>query len=319
MTEKRYYWLKLPRDFFKRHDIKYIETLPNGREIAYFYLKLMTESIDHEGELRFSPKIPYTEEMLASVTDTNIETVKTAMQTLKDLDLISVSKNGTIKLEKVASMIGFETKWAEKNRHLIDLKLYSEAKSFLFDYEEEKDFDILLLDVEMPGITGIELAKTVRQDNTTVQIVFITGFYDYFSDGFDVSALHYLIKPVDERKLFPVLDKAAGNLSYRQRSVLLATADADIKVSLADITYIEAEKVHIIVHSVGGDYRTRISMAKFMEQLDDTFIKVHRSFVVGLKYVKKITRTEITMQGGETVPISRGMYDEVHAALVKHL
>ena len=214
---------------------------------------------------------------------------------------------------------GIVTKWAEKNRHLVDLKLYEEARPFLFDYEEEKDFDILLLDVEMPGITGIELAKTVRQDNATVQIVFITGFYDYFSDGFDVSALHYLIKPVDERKLFPVLDKAAGNLSVRQRSVLLATADADIKVSLADITYIEAEKVHIIVHTVGGDYRTRISMAKFMEQLDDTFIKVHRSFVVGLKYVKKITRTEITMQGGETVPISRGMYDEVHAALVKHL
>lgn len=211
------------------------------------------------------------------------------------------------------------TKWAERNRHLITLKQYTEAKSFLFDYEEEKDFDILLLDVEMPGITGIELAKTVRQDNSTVQIVFITGFYDYFSDGFDVSALHYLIKPVDERKLFPVLDKATSNLHYRQRSVLLATADADIKVSLANITYIEAEKVHIIVHTVGGAYRTRLSLAKFLEQLDDTFLKVHRSFVVGLKYVKKITRTEITLLDGNTVPISRGMYDEVHAALVKHL
>lgn len=211
------------------------------------------------------------------------------------------------------------TKWAEKSRRLIDLRLYSAANPFLFDYEEEKDFDILLLDVEMPEISGVELAKIVRRSNAAVQIVFITGFYDYFSDGFDVSALHYLIKPIDESKLFPVLDKAAGNLSYRQRSVLLVTADAAIKVSLADITYIEAEKVHIIVHTTGGDFRTRISMAKFMEQLDDTFIKVHRSFVVGLRYVKKITRTEIIMQGGEAVPISRGMYDEVHAALVKHL
>ena len=137
MTEKRYYWLKLPRDFFKRHDIKYIETLPNGREIAYFYLKLMTESIDHEGELRFSPKIPYTEEMLASVTDTNIETVKTAMQTLKDLDLISVSKNGTIKLEKVASMIGFETKWAEKKRAWREQQKQNEDKTRTHEGQDE--------------------------------------------------------------------------------------------------------------------------------------------------------------------------------------
>ena len=139
----------------------------------------------------------------------------------------------------------------------------------MFDYAEEKDFDILLLDIEMPGINGIELAKTVRKDNSTVQIIFVTGYYDYFSDGFDVSALHYLIKPVNERKLCPVLDKAADNLSYRQRSVLITTADADIKVSLADITYVESENVHIIVHTVNGNYRTRISLAKFAEQLDD--------------------------------------------------
>ena len=211
------------------------------------------------------------------------------------------------------------TIWSEKNRHLVDLKKYADSKSFLFDYSEERDFDILLLDIEMPGINGIELAKTVRKDNATVQIIFVTGYYDYFSDGFDVSALHYLIKPVNERKLFPVLDKAADNLSYRQRSVLISTADADIKVSLADIIYVESENVHIIVHTVNGNYRTRISLAKFSEQLDDTFVKVHRSFVVGLKYIKKITRTEITMLSGDIVPISRGMYDEVHSAIVKHL
>lgn len=209
--------------------------------------------------------------------------------------------------------------WAKKNRHLAELKQYAQAKSFLFDYAEEKDFDILLLDIEMPEINGIELAKTVRRENATAQIIFVTGYYDYFSDGFDVSALHYLIKPVDERKLFPVLDKAADNLSYRQRSVLLTTSDADIKVSLADITYAESENVYVIVHTVHGNYRTRISMAKFVGQLDDTFLKVHRSFAVGLKYIKKITRTEITMLSGDVVPISRGMYDEVHTALVKHL
>ena len=211
------------------------------------------------------------------------------------------------------------TAWAQKTHRLVDLKQYAHAEQFLFDYEEEKDFDILLLDIEMPGINGIDLAKRVRRENTSVQIIFVTGYYDYFSDGFDVSALHYLIKPVSDRKLYPVLDKAADNLAYRQRSVLISTAEADIKVSLADITYVEAENVYVVVHTVQGNYRMRQSLAKFAGQLDDTFIKVHRSYIVGLKYIKKITRTEITMLSGDTVPISRGMYDEVHAALVKYL
>ena len=107
------------------------------------------------------------------------------------------------------------TAWGKKNRHLIELKQYVCADSFLFDYEEEKDFDILLLDVEMPGRSGVELAKEVRKDNQAVQLIFITGFYEYFSDGFDVSALHYLIKPADAAKLTPVLDKAVGNLTNR--------------------------------------------------------------------------------------------------------
>lgn len=209
--------------------------------------------------------------------------------------------------------------WAKRNRHLTELKQYADAKSFLFDYSEEKDFDILLLDVEMPGMNGIELAKAVRRENAAVQIIFVTGYYEYFSDGFDVSALHYLIKPADEGKLCAVLDKAADHLAYRQRSVLLSTSEGDIKVPLADILYVEAQNVYVIVHTAHGNYRTRMSLAKFSEQLDETFFRVHRSFVAGLKYIRKIMRTEITMINGETIPISRGLYDNIHAALIKYL
>ena len=222
-------------------------------------------------------------------------------------------------VEQRKYLLEIVTAWARKNCHLVEVKQYRKAEDFLFDYEEEKDFDILLLDIEMSEVTGIELAKIVRKDSLTVQIIFVTGFYEYFSDGFDVSALHYLIKPVDERKLCPVLDKAVQNLAYRQRSVLVTTSDADVKISLVDILYVEAENVYVIVHTKQGNYRTRMSLAKFVEQLDETFFKVHRSFVVGLKYVKKITKTEITMINGDILPISRKLYDEVHSALIKYL
>lgn len=209
--------------------------------------------------------------------------------------------------------------WAGRNRHLVEMAQYPGAKEFLFIYEEKKDFDILLLDIEMPGVSGIELAKRVRSENTAVQIVFITGYYEYFSDGFDVSALHYLIKPADEAKLYPVLDRAVYNLSCRQRCVLLATGEADIKVPLADILYAEAENVYVYVHAIKENYRVRMSLGKFAEQLDETFFKAHRSYVVSLKFISKITRKEITMTNGDVIPLSRGVYNEIHAALIKYL
>lgn len=114
---KKYYWLKLDRGFFKRHDIKIIESRePNGREYAYFYLKLLVESIDHEGNLRFNEFIPYDAEMLATITNTPIDTVRVAINVLSDLGMISVLEDGTIYMSKVQDMIGSETEWAKKKR-----------------------------------------------------------------------------------------------------------------------------------------------------------------------------------------------------------
>lgn len=216
-------------------------------------------------------------------------------------------------------LAGVLTAWAGRKRHLAEVKQYVRAEDFLFDYGEEKDFDLLLLDIEMPGKSGIELAKEIRRGNDTVQIIFITGYYEYFSDGFDVSALHYLLKPVDEKKLSQVLDRAADNLAGRQRAVLVADARGSVKVALSDIVYVESENVYIVLHTVRGTYRARMALGKFAEQLDETFFKVHRSYVVNLKYIRKIDRSRVTMTNGDVVPISRGLYGEVHAALIRYL
>ena len=106
MAEKRFYWLKLKRDFFKRHDIRIIESLPNGKDYVLFYLKLLVESIDHEGSLRFSDTIPYNAEMLATITDTNIDIVRTAMKVFSDFGMVDVLEDKTIYMTEVQRMIG---------------------------------------------------------------------------------------------------------------------------------------------------------------------------------------------------------------------
>ena len=77
--------------------------------------------------------------------------------------------------------------------------------------------------------------------------------------------------------------------------------------------------MYIVVHKMQGNYRTRSTLLKFCTELDDTFFKIHRSFVVGLMHIKIITKTSVTLINGDLLPISRGMYDKVHAALIKYL
>lgn len=113
---KKYYWLKLKRDFFKRHDVRIIEQMPNGKDYILFYLKMLLESIDHEGELRFSETIPYNEQMLSVITDTNIDIVKAAMSLFIELGMVEILSDSTIYMNEVQKLIGGETKGAERVR-----------------------------------------------------------------------------------------------------------------------------------------------------------------------------------------------------------
>lgn len=106
MENNRYYWLKLKRDFFKRHDIRIVEEMPNGKDYILFYLKMLVESVDHEGCLRFSDTIPYNEDMLATITNTNADTVRMAMKIFTELGMIEVIDDGTIYMSEVQRMIG---------------------------------------------------------------------------------------------------------------------------------------------------------------------------------------------------------------------
>lgn len=103
---ERYYWLKLQRDFFKRHDIKIVESMPNGKDYILFYLKLLCESIDHEGYLRFNDEIPYNEQMLATITDSNIDVVRSAIKLFTELKMMTVMDDGTYHMREVEKMIG---------------------------------------------------------------------------------------------------------------------------------------------------------------------------------------------------------------------
>ena len=128
MAEKsKYYWLKLKRDFFKRHDIRIIETMPNGKEYILFYLKLLCESVDHDGHLRFNDQIPYSEEMLSTITNTNVDIVRSAIKIFTQLGMMDIYDDGTLFLREVDRMIGSASNTDGANR----VRRYRERQKML--------------------------------------------------------------------------------------------------------------------------------------------------------------------------------------------
>lgn len=147
---RRYFWLKLKRDFFKRHDIQIIEAMPNGKDYILFYLKLLCESVDHEGNLRFSEQIPYNDQMLATITNTNIDIVRSAITVFTELDMMDILDDGTYYMNEVQKMLGCETEWAKKQRDYRAkkrqqgdnvLSLSDKRKSIEIELDKEKDKD----------------------------------------------------------------------------------------------------------------------------------------------------------------------------------
>lgn len=142
---KKYYWLKLDRNFFKRHDIRIVETMPNGKDYILFYLKLLCESTSHEGCLRFSETIPYSPEMLATVTNTNVDVVRSAIKIFSELHMLEVLDDGTIFMQEVAKLVGSETGSARRKReYRNEQKLLSgdNGGQCLLEKEIEKEKDI---------------------------------------------------------------------------------------------------------------------------------------------------------------------------------
>ena len=213
---------------------------------------------------------------------------------------------------------GILNSWADLWQKNIQVVVFPSAESFLFRYAEDKDWDILLLDIEMGAMDGITLAKKVRQDNESVQMVFITGFADYISEGYEVSALHYLMKPVKQDKLFAVLDRAVASLQKTERVILLPVGGEMLRLPVGQVQYVEAFSHTVSIVTVADTIRVKMPISEVERLLGDGFVRCHRSYLVGLKHIARLSRTEVILDSGKSLPLSRGAAPLVHKAFVSY-
>ena len=206
-------------------------------------------------------------------------------------------------------------KWAEKERILLDVEVFPSADSLLFHYADHKDFDIMLLDIEMPSMSGIELAKKIRLENDAVQIIFITGYIDYISEGYDVAALHYLMKPLSEDKLSEVLNRAVLKIRKNEKSLFLSISGEMLRIPIYQIKYLEVQQNYVTVHAK-KDYTVKKTLGEFERELDERFYRMGRSFIVNLSCINKITKTDVFLSDGSVIPLPRGQYESLNKAFI---
>ena len=205
-------------------------------------------------------------------------------------------------------------RWAQQRGNQVEMTEFCSAEQFLFSCPQP-DFDLLLLDLEMGEMDGVSLAKQVRRTNELMQIVFITGYSDYITEGYEVAALHYLMKPVKEEKLFAVLDRVMERLHKNTKVLTLETSEEMVRVPLYQVSALEVQRNYVTVHA-RQDYTVKKSLSELMEQLDERFFRVGRSAVVNLNDISRVTRSDIYLTDGRSIPLPRGAYDKLNRAII---
>lgn len=206
MAEKKYYWLKLPRNFFGKHYIKILRAKENGELLVLFYMWMLTEAIDHEGRLRYSEDIPYDEEMLAEASGFALHIVTQALQQFTKLQLVITESDGTLFMPKSIEMIGSESASAQRVREYRERKNSKEKKPETVENTESNDnVTKCNSDVQKSNIEK-ELEKELEKENKkggkreTTQSIFERLLPEYTISDVMADKLREWFKYKTERK-----------------------------------------------------------------------------------------------------------------------
>lgn len=209
--------------------------------------------------------------------------------------------------------------WGRLRSYALELKEFDSAEAFLFDYEADSGADILLLDIQMKRMDGVTLAKSLRLQNRHIQIVFVTGYAEFISEGYEVAALHYLMKPVGAEKLRDVLDRAAAVLSQPRRSAVFESENGRIRIFTDDVMLAEAFAHEVeLTLKTGEKRRVKAGISVVEKTLGSGFFKCHRSYVAGLKYIRRVSRNSVQLENGVVIPLARGQYAALNDAIIKY-
>lgn len=211
--------------------------------------------------------------------------------------------------------------------HLQNLLKNSEYKIEKYISGEEllqanfKDIDILLLDIQMGKLNGMDTARRIREVDSKMEIIFITSLIDYVQEGYEVRAYRYLLKPIELEELKKHVLNCINEIEKNKNHyILIKNKSNTYKIYSNEITYIEVQKKDMLIHTINKDFDVRYSLEKVEKDLNlDKFVRCHKSFLVNLTYVENIKSNIAILENGEEVPISRYRYKEVKEKFLRFI
>lgn len=218
------------------------------------------------------------------------------------------------------------TDWGRERGLAVAIQTYAGCEAFWTDWIQKMDCDLLLLDIDLgQGPDGMELARRVRRRDDRVAILFVTGLPEYMSQGYDVGACHFLVKPVDEEKLRTVLDKALKGIRKKEDYLILEEESELERIPVSRILYAEAFSHATALYLTPEKGKeavcreAKMCLGDMEELLPCTeFFRCHRSYLIHLPYIRRLERTEAYLDYGAAVPVSRGKREGLYQAFLKY-
>lgn len=175
---------------------------------------------------------------------------------------------------------------------------------------QSTQMDICFLDIQMEGMNGLDTAKKLRQAGWTIPIIFITGIKDYVFDAFEVEALGYLLKPIDEDKLIQVYRRAVGKIEKEslEEPILFSTQKMTYSLKPGQIYYAENDRKKINLHTTEGMIVIYASMQELEKKLGEGFFRCHRGFLVNMAHIAGYNGDSIRVDNGDTIYLARDKY-----------
>ena len=210
-------------------------------------------------------------------------------------------------------------KWSNKHNINTDINFYHSAEEMLFENNESYPFDMIVLDIQMGKINGIELAKKIRETDKNVIIAFISGMANYVFEGYEVQAIRYILKPFKDKKVYELLDYVNTRKGKEDKYFILSVSGEKKKINYDDIIYIESMGHYIVFHLENIEYDYKYNISDLCLELSESeFIRTHRSYVVNLKYIEKITKNDCQLINNIKVPLSRNSYKVVNEKFINY-
>lgn len=234
--------------------------------------------------------------------------------------IISLCDDEPVQLKLLTHYI---EEWKQLHNIPITIHTYKSSEDFLFHFADDPNVDILLLDIEMPGMNGMELAKHLRKTDDQIQMIFVTGKTEYVYEGYSVNAVSYLLKPIKKEQFFQCLEKAMLARDKTSKVIFAEDGGSLQKIKLDDIYYIESIQHNTLLHTIDGILPNKSGMTEVIHKLSalgelKSFCRVHRCYLVHIARIKCITKKEVITEDDSNLPIARGKWEEVNLAYLAY-